>query len=344
MKESQSIASVVIPTWNAAPFVERVVQALFAQEQVQIEVIVVDNGVVNADTKNMVDALRRQAPAHVELRYLEFAKQLGYAGAVNEGVKAAQYRFVVIMNNDNLPAPRCVAALLRAQRELSMLTGPTPALICANVTRPGVPSSVYGTMNFCSRVIYFPAEPITATYVPVFHPDGSAFLLDKNCIPLPYDEEYFIYHEDVAVGWQARLLGYGVWQARDAHVESFDGGSTRRIPYRTAYYTERNRWINQLCLLELRTLVKLLPLYLFDVFVTIAIGQNRKAKLHAWKWIFSNLGWLLANRREWQQKRRVGDDLVLSSISASYWVRRADHWLNKITRIYSTLLRLPFRA
>jgi GT2 family glycosyltransferase len=342
MKELQ--ATVVIPTWNAANFVDRVVRALFAQRGVRLEIVVVDNGVVNADTKNMVELLQSQRPSHVTLRYLEFAKQLGYAGAVNEGVKAAQYPLVIIMNNDNLPAPDCAAALLRAQEDLAALGGPRPALICANVTRPGIAAGIWGTMNFCSRVIYFPREKITAPYAEVFHPDGSAFLIDRRLIPVPYDEEYFIYHEDVALGWQARILGYSVWLARDAHVESFDGGSTRRIPYRTAYYTERNRWINQLCLPSIFTLIRLWPAYKLDALLSIISGQNRKAKLHAWWWLCTHIGWLHRNRRKWQGLRKAEDNKVLATVSASYWVKDETHWFNKISRCYCRLLRLPFRS
>ncbi len=240
-KQGEKQVSVVIPTWNAAGDVARVLELLVVQEHAEFEILVVDNGVVNRDTELVCERFRAQIPA---LRYLRFEKQLGYAGAVNEGTEAAAFDLVAVINNDNLPDQRWLAELvaeysaLKAQRR--------EAVVSSLVNRPDFPEPLGARLNIWGRLVRVPSS---GRYIP-FHADGSAFLFSKAAFGLPYDPDYFIYHEDVALGWRAWLSGKEVTLAEKSLAATFDGGSTRRIKYLTAFYTERNRWLNYIVFLS----------------------------------------------------------------------------------------------
>lgn len=305
-KQGENQVSVVIPTWNAAQHVARVLELLVAQEGVSFEIVVVDNGVVNRETEEVCERFRAAFP---DLRYLRFEKQLGYAGAVNEGTAAARCALVAVINNDNLPEKRWLAELVA---ELDRHGG--RAVVCSLVSRPDFPDALNARMNIWGRLVRIPRA---GKYIP-FHPDGSAFLFSRNVFGIPYDPDYFIYHEDVALGWRAWLMGHEVALAEQSLAATFDGGSTRRIKYLTAYYTERNRWLNYLVFLSGFSLVRLLPLLWLDAMVKLAGGSNRRAKLHAWGWFFSHPLSVWRKRNAMQRLRKRSDAEILPLLSFRY--------------------------
>ena len=142
-------ASVVIPTWNAAAFVARVLEKLIQQEGIHYEILVIDNGVVNQDTKAVVEKFQVGFP---DLKYFAYPKQLGYAGAVNEGVKHSAANLVAIINNDNLPESRWLVELVEEFNRSS--TDKKSVIVTSLVHRPDFPEPLQARMNFCSRIVY----------------------------------------------------------------------------------------------------------------------------------------------------------------------------------------------
>lgn len=326
-KQAASPVSVVIPTWNAAPFVERALECLCEQAGVEFETVVVDNGVVNRETEEVCERFRGRLPT---LRYLRFEKQLGYAGAVNEGTAAAKHDLVAVTNNDNLPAPHWLSQLVQCYESAP------GSIVTANVHRPDFPDPFGARMNVWGRIVRVPRH---GEYVP-FHPDGSSFLFSRKTFGLPYDPDYFIYHEDVSLGWRAWLMGHEVRLCENAKASTFDGGSTRRIKYSTAYYTERNRWLNYFVFLSCASLGKLMPLFLLDAALKLLLGSNRRAKLHALAWIILHPGVILKKRRAVQKLRKRSDAEILPLLSFKYADGGIAARLNGFMRAYARMFGL----
>ena len=89
--DAMSTVSVVIPTWNRADLVRKVLLSLQDQTTAPAEIIVVDNGSTD-ETPQVV----RDSGA----RLIALAKNEGFAAAVNEGVRNAAFEWVFILNND----------------------------------------------------------------------------------------------------------------------------------------------------------------------------------------------------------------------------------------------------
>jgi GT2 family glycosyltransferase len=330
---SQLPVSVVIPTWNSAQFVDRVLTALTKLEGAEYEIVVVDNGVVNRETELVAERHRQGFPA---LRYLKFEKQLGYAGAVNAGTREAKHPLVAVMNNDNIPDPAWLAELLKVFQAESK--DGSSVIVGSLVDRPGFPRPLECRSNLWARIVRVGTESPH-----IFHPDGSAFLFDRRVFPVPYDDDYFVYQEDVALGWRAWLEGHRVLLAPASRAESFDGGNTRRIAYKTAFFTERNRWINYVCFLSPWSLVRALPLLLCDLLLKLISGSNRRPKLHAWAWLLGHPTHLLQKRKVAQKGRRRADAEILPHLSLTYLdiERPGAGALNLLFRGMNLFLRLP---
>ena len=298
-KDMRLSVSVVIPTWNAAAFVARMLPALVAQRGAEFEILVVDNGVVNGETEAVVAQHAAHFPA---LRYLKFEKQLGYAGAVNAGAAAARFDLVAVLNNDNIPSPGWLEELVK--KFAAAATPQSSVIVSSLVDRPGFPDPLACNLNFWARIVRLRDWRSDGR---LFHPDGSAFLFDRLVFPVPYDEDYFVYQEDVALGWRAWLEGHRVLMAPDSRAVSFDGGSTRRIAFKTAYFTERNRWLNYLYFMEGGLFLRALPLLWADLPLRFLSGGRRWAKFRAWVSVLGNLGAICRRRAEIQRARRRPD-------------------------------------
>jgi GT2 family glycosyltransferase len=96
--------SVIVVTYNSADSITACLEALAAED---CEIVVVDN----ASTDNTVPGVKAfQARHAVDL--LLISRNLGFAAAVNHGVRAASTSVVVILNPDAIAEPGAIAALL----------------------------------------------------------------------------------------------------------------------------------------------------------------------------------------------------------------------------------------
>lgn len=96
--------SVVIPCFNGVAWTRRCVQSLLEQTEPPGEILIVDNG-----SDDGTAALGEEFGAPV--RILSQTRNLGFAGGVNAGLRAAAHEEVLILNNDTCAAPNMLAAL-----------------------------------------------------------------------------------------------------------------------------------------------------------------------------------------------------------------------------------------
>lgn len=301
--------SVVIPSWNGAAILRPTLEKLAQLEGINFEVLVVDHGRLNRDTENLF----KEYAADSRFVYVGLDEQLGYAGAVNYGTEKAKHRLIAVLCNDVIVEKDWLAELSKAHGA-AQAQGIKPVLTSL-VTRPGFDHALSARYNIWGRIVE--TGEGAGAYIPFF-PDGSAFLFDKSRYGLPFDSEYFLYQEDVSIGWRAWLMGESVAMVQSSRALNADGGTTRRTPYRTAYFTERNRWLNYFKYLSLRSLVLLMPVLLADAFLKLLVGSNRLAKLQAWGWLLVHPLKILEKRSEAQKLRRRSDAEILPLISGKY--------------------------
>jgi len=101
-------ASVVIPNWNGKALLEENLPAVLAAADLYpapTEVIVVDDG----STDGSVQFVRRRFPG---IRVVERDRNGGFAVACTDGIRAARYEVVVLLNSDVSPRPDFLAPLL----------------------------------------------------------------------------------------------------------------------------------------------------------------------------------------------------------------------------------------
>src|SRR5215813_3952493 len=102
---SAPLLSVVIVSWNGMRQLPNCLAALLPQLPPDAEVILVDNG--------SVDGTAAWARAsHPQLRVIELPQNLGLAGGVNPGLRAAHGDLLILLTGDAFVEPGFVTALL----------------------------------------------------------------------------------------------------------------------------------------------------------------------------------------------------------------------------------------
>ena len=104
MTESSGGVAVVIPNWNGAARLAKLLDALERQSHPIERVLVVDNGSSDDSV-----AVAKGARAEV----IELGANTGFSHAVNRGIEALETRWIAVLNNDVLPEPGWLAGLVR---------------------------------------------------------------------------------------------------------------------------------------------------------------------------------------------------------------------------------------
>jgi len=95
------LISVILPTYNAADYLPSCLDSLIAQSLPDFEIVVVDNDSQDS-TREILTSYAAREP---RLRLLRNEQRLSFAQALNQGLDAAQGRYVARMDADDLAAP-----------------------------------------------------------------------------------------------------------------------------------------------------------------------------------------------------------------------------------------------
>ncbi|MFQ5612875.1 MAG: glycosyltransferase family 2 protein [Anaerolineae bacterium] len=307
------LVSVIIPNWNGARHLPTCLRALETQMYPRLEVIVVDNG----STDESVELTRREFPG---VAVVELAENRGLTGAINRGIERARGEIIAPLNNDTEVSPGWAAALVAALTDHPQAgMAASKMLLFDERDRIHSAGDAFGADGIpINRGVWQKDEGQFDGDTYIFGGCGGAVayrrqMLDEIGL---FDEDLFMYCEDVDLNWRAQLAGYRCVFAPEAivyHHLSATGGGTI-----ASFYTGRN---------TLLVLVKDLPGHLWRAnFWKIARAQLKIAleALRAWRGAAARARlrgqlsglWLvprwLAKRRQVQATRRASLDYLAS--------------------------------
>ena len=219
----------------------RALASLERQKDVRLSAVVIDNASREAERRRIAS----EAPS---ARVIGFSRNLGFAGAANEGIARTRAPFVLLLNNDAVLAPDYAARL--AARLADERLAAAQGLILAghgrvidgaglawNARGEAVPALAGQDASAAPR------EPFEVTGV-----SATATLYRREALESvaphgeAFDGSYFAYYEDVDLSLR---LARGGWRfvCDPRAVATHEGSLTgRRTPWRKAFWTARNRW------------------------------------------------------------------------------------------------------
>ncbi|MCB0105813.1 MAG: glycosyltransferase family 2 protein [Caldilineaceae bacterium] len=309
--------SIVIPNLNGMQFLPTLMAALHQQTFGDFEVILVDD----ASTDHSVAFLEEHYPA---VRILVNRRNLGFVRSCNLGGDAAHGRFVVLLNNDTEPEQSWLAELAKA-----IVAAPQAAIVASKLLLFDERTKIHTTGDLLgsdgiprNRGVWEDDHGQYDGYPEIFSASGggSAFRRDVWQQLGGFDEAFWMYLEDVDLGFRAQLAGYRVIfapAARIYHHLSATGGGVM-----ASYYVGRNTiWMiakNMPTALLLRNLPAIVGAQLHIALDALQNfrGEAARARLLGQLAGVAGLPRQLAKRRLIQQRRRLDDETLAARFMA----------------------------
>ncbi len=215
--------SVVIPNYNGACHLETCLQSLLKQTYAPLEIVVVDN----ASSDDSGQIVMRTAPGATLLR---MTRNLGFAGAVNEGIREARGEWIAVLNNDTETEPGWIAECMEAAAR-----HPEASFLACKIFQFGNRDRIYGAGDCFLRagIGYRRGQERQdcdeyCTEEETFSACGCAALYRRSALEERggFDERFFAYLEDVELGLRFQFSEHRGWYVPRAIVYHHGGATS----------------------------------------------------------------------------------------------------------------------
>lgn len=224
---------IITINWNAYDDTARLLQRLRCLAYPAFEVVVVDN----ASTDGSREKLSAEFP---EASILPMADNLGFGGANNAALRLAlqdNIPWVWLLNNDALPAPEALTALVTAGQ-----TAPQIGAVGGVVFDESPPGRIQA---WGGGIIYPWLGAVrlgTAANQPLEFITGACLLLNTTALREVgmFDERFFLYWEDADLCFRLRKAGWRLAVADSAHIWHRGSATTGRNPRLRSFHSARS--------------------------------------------------------------------------------------------------------
>ncbi len=226
--------SVIVPNYNGKGYLKRCLTSISQQTYDDLEVIVADNASIDAS----VDYLRINFPW---VRVVRNAENLGFAGGINAGIRESEGEFVLTLNNDTWADEHFVERLIEPMNDRSVgMCASKMLLPDGRIDSTGICLSRSGAA--WDRGAFEPDKGQYDQQREVFGPCAGAALYRKQMMDEIglFDEDFFLYMEDVDMALRARLAGWRCIYVPEAVAHHHHGGTAGVGTDLAVYYGNRN--------------------------------------------------------------------------------------------------------
>jgi GT2 family glycosyltransferase len=294
---------VVIVTTREANLT-KCLSSLSAQTFADFEAIVVCSGA------NVPERLDRFVDGKLvnRTRFVATANR-GYGAACNKGARLSSASFLIFLNDDtSLNADYLKELYGSLSKDENRIYQSLILHEYAQRAMRGNPCDIYGAAGLGFYGNCGSGE---------FYASGASFAISKKVFYRlgGFDEELFLYYDDVDLNWRARLMGFGISAVESAVCHHAGGASSRTIPHANKFYlTQRNRIRVMIKNYSTRRILTRLPITCTLIITGGVFLALKSRRVHYVASAFKALIWnisMLQNtliHRNVVQRSRVKDD------------------------------------
>jgi GT2 family glycosyltransferase len=309
------VVSVILVTWNSAPYLPRCLEGIRRQQLAPVELIAVDNASTDGSAE-LVEA--------AGARVIRNAENRGFSAAVNQALRVARGEWIQLVNPDCYLEQAYIAKLVNALKQAGLQYGGATGKLMKAVGHEITPTNEIDTLGIrmtrSGRHFDLTAnrQPPTANSPhEVFGISGAAplyrrsFLDDAAIEGQVFDEDFFAYREDADLSWRGRLFGWRFLcepRAVGYHVRRVTPEVRRELSAAINMHSVKNRFLLRLKNEGLYLALRNAPFELFrDLIVLAAALTIERTSLPAFAWLWTHRGQVFAKRRAIQARRKVSD-------------------------------------
>jgi hypothetical protein len=307
--------TIILLNYNGKDYLEDCLSSLAQTDYPEYSVILVDDG----SSDGSASYVRERFPW---VKVLENDQNRGAAFSYNRGLREAQTALVAKLDNDTVVDTKWLAKLV-AGIESDPQAAVSTAVI-RSYRRPEEEQVVSPWVHYIGQGLVRTESASTEEFEEVGMASGCAMLTDKDKLGELsfFDEDFFLYLDDVDFSLKILLAGFKIIYVRSAVVYHKSGGhlSLRKTageykPLR-AYLNSRNRKMLVLKNYSQSGLLLLAPGFiLIETAWVIFLARRRLLKpyFESWRSIGRNWQKIMARRKDIQRHRRRRDGEVLVS-------------------------------
>ena len=254
--EPQSDLSVIIVSWNTRDLLAQCLESVVRQQSPDLrqqsnsaghlsvvctlssDVWVVDN----ASSDGSAAMVRERFP---QVRLIENRENVGFARANNQGIRASTGRYVLLLNSDTIVEPDALTRMVEF-----MDAHPDAGIVGAYIRNPDrSPQYCFGRFPTITSETVFAFgldlhRPFSARFAPQvgFEEDfietdwvlGAGLMVRRQALDRVglFDEDYFMYSEEVDLAYRVKKAGWKVFVLRDARIVHYGGQSAQQMAAR----------------------------------------------------------------------------------------------------------------
>lgn len=315
--------SIIVPTFNAKPFLSHTVEAIIKSQAKNYEIIIVDNG----STDGTIESLTKKFSSHLsKIRFLSLGKNYGPAKARNEGVKSATGTYLAFLDSDTEVDPLWADEALSCFRANKKVAAIQCKLLLLNDRKSlDYVGEYLSNIGFLTQLAPhgevdrgqydFPNKILAAK--------SAGMFITKEAFEKigGFDEDYFIFVEETDLGWRLWLAGYQVVLCPKSVVYHHFSATKDIVDksfnnYLVRFHGTKNYILTLYKNLSPRYLISILPVHLvlwLGLAMYLVITGNFRSGLNILKGILWHLPNFIKNtkKRRVVQKRRTVSDKTL---------------------------------
>lgn len=255
IKKSEKIingVSFIIPTWNKKDMILKCVKLLDKtlsneKQNIKKEIIIVENG----STDGSVEALS-DLKIKIPIVLLKQKTNIGFARAINLGLKHSKYNYVYLINNDMEVQKGFFNSLIETANKLLEQSKPffgisSQIFFFDPTKRREESGKTYSLPNlgFIS-IAHYVQEKALENISYILYPGGGSSLINKHYFQKigAYDHKTFtpLYCEDLDTGFIAWKLGIPSYYDPNSHIVHHHRSSSTRLTQDPSYFMYKN-WL-----------------------------------------------------------------------------------------------------
>jgi len=218
----------VIINYNCLSMIKACIDSVIEQTFKPIEIRIVDS----ASKDGSAELIKKEFAG---LKLLFSKENIGFSKAVNNGIYGAEGEYLLVLNSDVVLDRFFMENILKK----AMLESADAGIFCGKLLKYHNNGIVDSEGQFLSRVLkpkergYLNKDTSAFSYGRVFSACGAAVVYKRSMIQEVsengqlLDEDFFMYFDDLDLGWRANTLGWKVFYVPEARAIHARGGSER---------------------------------------------------------------------------------------------------------------------
>lgn len=298
----RKLVSIIVTNNNGKAFLPDCLSSIKSQTYRNIEIILVDN---NSDDDS-ISYTKKKFPT---VKIVRNNENMGYASGNNIGLKHAKGDYILILNNDVKLQPDLVEKLLKAYDEIPNLGAVQPMVkLMREPDRLDCCGSFWTNTGFNYHYgIYKKADnPLYNKKYRVYSLKGVCMLIPRKIIDRVrlFDDDYWCYFEETDFCHRLWIAGYECWYYPTSYLyHHMSGTRLKKSEAFIQFHSFKNRLCSYIKNLEVKNMIKVLPVYLFLNVVSSAVYLLWFRNIELFLSVYKSIWWNIVNIKKTLRKR-----------------------------------------